>query len=72
MYKITTPDNEIYFIKTKSYNKALKAVTKIPGIYNIDHCNSYEMKSIIVNYKGELMPLTQASKLMANLEYVKL
>jgi hypothetical protein len=72
MHKITTPNNEVYFVKTSSYTKALKAVTTTPGKYTIERYNSYEMRSIIVNYKGKLIPLNEASKLMSNMEYVKL
>jgi hypothetical protein len=72
MHKITTPNNEVYFVKTSSYTKALKAVTTTPGKYTIERYNSYDMRSIIVNYKGELTPLPEAAKLMSNLEVIKL
>jgi hypothetical protein len=72
MHKITTPNNEVYFVKTNSRKKALAAIETTPGEYISEKQNAYDIQGIKVNYKGKLTPLPEAAKLMSNMEYVKL
>lgn len=72
MYKVTDPKDNTYFVKTQSYKKALLSIDRVVGVHNIERLSAYDLRGINVNYKGQILPLSQASKLMANLEVIKL